>query len=95
MAEIEHFCDPSIKDHPKFESVTDVEVSLYSAHCQMEGKSVYKTTIGKAVQDGTIVNETLGYFIARIQKFLIKCGVDPAKLRFRFVRLILFDEFFR
>ena len=95
MAEIEHFCDPNIKDHPKFESVKDVEVSLYSAHCQMEGKSVYKTTIGKAVQDGTIANETLGYFIARIQKFLIKCGVDPAKLRFRFVKLILFDEFFR
>ena len=95
MAEIEHFCDPNIKDHPKFESVKDVEVSLYSAHCQMEGKSVYKTTIGRAVQDGTIANETLGYFIARIQKFLIKCGVDPAKLRFRFVKLILFDEFFR
>merc|ERR1712223_2205103 len=54
MAEIEHFCDPNIKDHPKFESVKDVEVSLYSAHCQMEGKSVYKTTIGRAVQDGTI-----------------------------------------
>ena len=83
MAEIEHFCDPTSKQHPKFESVTDVEVSLYSAQCQMEGKSVYKTTIGKAVADGTIANETLGYFIARIQKFLIKCGVDPAKLRFR------------
>merc|ERR1712223_2200569 len=31
MAEIEHFCDPSEKSHPKFEKVKDVEVSLYSA----------------------------------------------------------------
>ena len=65
MAEIEHFLDPEDKNHPKFDSVKDVEVSLYSACCQMEGKSVYKTTIGKAVGEKTIDNQTLGYFIAR------------------------------
>ena len=65
MAEIEHFLDPEDKNHPKFDSVKDVEVSLYSACCQMEGKSVYKTTIGKAVEEKTIDNQTLGYFIAR------------------------------
>ena len=83
MAEIEHFCDPSDKHHPKFDSVANVEVSLYSAQCQMEGKSVYKTTIGQAVSEGTIANQTVGYFMARIQTFLVKCGVDPSKLRFR------------
>ena len=65
MAEIEHFLDPEDKSHPKFDSIKDVEVSLYSACCQMEGKSVYKTTIGKAVGEKTIDNQTLGYFIAR------------------------------
>jgi glycyl-tRNA synthetase len=30
-----------------------------------------------------VANATLGYFIARIQNFLIKCGVDPKRLRFR------------
>merc|ERR550534_2177734 len=54
LAEIEHFLDPEDKNHPKFDSVKDVEVSLYSACCQMEGKSVYKTTIGKAVGEKTI-----------------------------------------
>ena len=38
MAEIEHFCDPNDKRHPKFETVQDCEISLYSANCQMEGK---------------------------------------------------------
>jgi len=83
MAEIEHFLDPEDKNHPKFDSVKDVEVSLYSACCQMEGKSVYKTTIGKAVEEKTIDNQTLGYFIARIQQFLEKAGVDVSKMRFR------------
>merc|ERR1719330_680683 len=83
MAEIEHFCDPDDKSHPKFDSIKDVEVSLYSACCQMEGKSVYKTTIGKAVGEKTIDNQTLGYFIARIQQFLLKVGVDASRCRFR------------
>merc|ERR1711963_691666 len=30
MAEIEHFCDPAEKDHPKFAGVASTEVSLYS-----------------------------------------------------------------
>merc|ERR1719189_3327949 len=83
MAEIEHFLDPEDKSHPKFDSIKDVEVSLYSACCQMEGKSVYKTTIAKALDEKTIDNQTLGYFIARIQQFLIKAGVDVSKMRFR------------
>jgi glycyl-tRNA synthetase (class II) len=35
MAEIEHFCDPRDKSHPKFEEVADVEAALYSA-CDQE-----------------------------------------------------------
>ena len=30
-----------------------------------------------------IANETLGYFLGRIQQFLVKVGVSPEKLRFR------------
>ena len=83
MAEIEHFLDPSDKTHPKFDSVRDVEVSLYSASNQMDGKSVVKTTIGKAVDEKTVANQSLGYFMARIQQFLVKIGVDKKRLRFR------------
>jgi len=35
------------------------------------------------LQQGLVANQTLGYFMARIQQFLIRIGVDPAKLRFR------------
>ncbi|XP_063988643.1 glycine--tRNA ligase [Diachasmimorpha longicaudata] len=83
MAEIEHFCDPSDKSHPKFQNVKDTKLMLYSACNQMDGKSAEQRTIGEAVAAGLVANETLGYFMARIQTFLTKVGVDPKRLRFR------------
>lgn len=32
---------------------------------------------------GLVANETLGYFMARIQQFLLKIGILPDRLRFR------------
>ncbi|KAL7291165.1 hypothetical protein TKK_0015081 [Trichogramma kaykai] len=83
MAEIEHFCDPSDKSHSKFESVADTTLLLYSACNQMDGKSAERKTIGEAVKSGLVANETLGYFMARIQIFLVTVGIDPQRLRFR------------
>ncbi|XP_059143729.1 glycine--tRNA ligase-like [Physella acuta] len=83
MAEIEHFCDPLDKDHPKFSNVADLELTLYSACNQMDGKPPEKKTIGEAVKTKLVANETLGYFMARIFLFMTKMGVDPARLRFR------------
>lgn len=83
MAEIEHFCDPADKSHPKFDTVRDVKVLLYSACNQMDGKAAEMTTIGQAVDTGTIANETLAYFMARIQQYMVMIGVDARKLRFR------------
>ena len=40
-------------------------------------------TIGEAVDNGTIGNETLGYFIWVTYDFLTSAGHRPAKLRFR------------
>jgi glycyl-tRNA synthetase len=51
MAEIEHFCDPTKKDHPKFKSVADLEVVLYSACNQMDGKSPQVWKLGEAVKE--------------------------------------------
>ncbi|XP_046689162.1 glycine--tRNA ligase-like [Homalodisca vitripennis] len=62
MAEIEHFCDPRDKSHPKFASVRDTVMKLYSACNQMDGKSAESMTIGEAVDKGLVANETLGYF---------------------------------
>lgn len=83
MAEIEHFCDPKDKRHPKFAGVANTEMLLYSACNQMDGKSAEYVKIGDAVAKGLVANETLGYFMARIQSFMTKAGVDPTKLRFR------------
>ncbi|KAL5366181.1 hypothetical protein BJX96DRAFT_180497 [Aspergillus floccosus] len=85
MAEIEHYVDPeSGKKHSRFEEVKDLEMSLLPREVQLSGSTeTVKMTIGKAVETGMVDNETLGYFIARIQLFLLKLGVDPTKLRFR------------
>lgn len=50
MAEIEHFVDPSDKSHPKFDSVANVEVFLYSSNNQMSGELPSKWKIGEAVK---------------------------------------------
>lgn len=50
MAEIEHFCDPNEKSHPKFNGIKDTEMLLYSACNQMDGKSAQKIKIGDAVK---------------------------------------------
>ena len=85
MAEIEHYVDPQGgKKHERFDEIKDVELVLLNRHTQLAGKTdVQKVAIGKAVVDGTVDNETLGYFLARIQLFLAKIGVDQTKVRFR------------
>lgn len=65
MAEIDHFCDPNDKSHPKFDDIRDTQMFLYSACNQMEGKPVYRTTIGEAV-DGV---RHFGHYI-RVDDFL-------------------------
>ncbi|RAL05628.1 glycine--tRNA ligase [Aspergillus ibericus CBS 121593] len=85
MAEIEHFVDPEGgKKHARFEEVKGVEMTLLNRDIQLSGSTkTEQMTIGKAVETGLVDNETLGYFLARIQLFLLKLGVDPKKLRFR------------
>ncbi|KAJ0180902.1 hypothetical protein K1T71_002987 [Dendrolimus kikuchii] len=81
MCEIEHFCDS--KEHPKFESVKDTQMLLYSANNQEQGKPAEIMSIGEAVSKGIVNNETLGYFMARIHLYMLAIGIDPKKLRFR------------
>merc|ERR1712071_387130 len=80
MVEIEHFCDPEDKSHPKFDTVRHTPVLLYSACNQMDGKAAEYTTIGEALDNKTIANETLAYFMARIQQYMVKVGIDAKKI---------------
>ena len=85
MAEVEHFVDPeSGKEHSKFGEVKDVQLPLLDRHTQLSGKNTVRSmSVGQAVAEKVVDNETLRYFLARILAFLLKVGVDPAKLRFR------------
>ncbi|PWN97124.1 putative glycine--tRNA ligase GRS1 [Tilletiopsis washingtonensis] len=84
MAEIEHYVDPLEKTHERFEEVAHLELPFLPKDVQQAGKSDIKTlSIGEAVKSGMVDNETLGYFLGRIHLFLLKIGINPARLRFR------------
>lgn len=84
MAEIEHFVDPKNKSHSRFDEVADVEISALPKGVQESGSTeVQRISIGEAVKTGMIDNETLGYFVGRIAKFMLKIGIDPNRMRFR------------
>ena len=85
MAEVEHFVDPdSGKRHPKFHTVCDVKLPLLSRKTQSDGGSKPTViSIGEAVDTKLVDNETLGYFLVRIIRFMERIGVDSNKLRFR------------
>ena len=87
MAEIEHFVHPKKKNnHPKFKStgVADLKLPLLSKEQQAgDGTPIMDLTLGQAVEQGIINNETLAYFIGRVYLYLVKVGLDPSRIRFR------------
>ncbi|CAO1620772.1 unnamed protein product [Jaminaea pallidilutea] len=84
MAEVEHFVDPADKKHARFDEMKDVKLSLLPKDVQQAGQStLVEKTVGEAVASGMVDNETLGYFLARINLYLLKIGIDPKRLRFR------------
>ena len=83
LAEIEHFVVPDEKDHPKFDQVKDMELRLFPRSAQNGDLKTVMMTIGDAVAQGIVNNQTLGYFLARCQQFLHRVGIKPHKLRFR------------
>jgi glycyl-tRNA synthetase len=84
MAEIEHYVDPQQKDHERFDEVRDIKLVLLDRYVQASGSTqTVEMAIGEAVDKGIVANQTLGYFLARINLFLLKIGIDPKRLRFR------------
>jgi len=60
MAEIEHFVDPSDKNHPKFQNVADLNIRLYSSKAQVSGQSAHIMRLGDAVQQVTFLLQAQG-----------------------------------
>lgn len=84
MAEIEHYVDPLDKKHARFNEVKDIVLTLLPKGIQSEGRTdLTQMSVGDAVAQGIVDNETLGYFLARTQLFLTKIGIDPKRLRCR------------
>ncbi|GMN49382.1 hypothetical protein TIFTF001_018541 [Ficus carica] len=83
LAEIEHFVDPEDKSHPKFSEVANLKFLMFPREEQMSGQSAKIIRLGEAVAQGTVNNETLGYFIGRVYLFLARLGIDEKRLRFR------------
>ena len=84
MAEIEHFVHPKHKDHPKFASVANMKVQIFPRSKQTtDGLVINSLTLGEAVAQGIINNQTLAYFIARVYMYLVKVGLNPEHVRFR------------
>eukprot|EP00884_Botryococcus_braunii_P021137 jgi/Botrbrau1/7707/Bobra.0159s0142.1 len=48
-----------------------------------EEKVAKPMRLGDAVASKVIANETLGYFIGRTYQFMLKIGINPARMRFR------------
>lgn len=83
MGEIEYFVDPQNKKHAKFDSIKHMSLNLYSACNQMDGQPAKLTTLEEAVKSGTVANEVLAYYLARINLFMHRIGMSPDKIRFR------------
>jgi glycyl-tRNA synthetase len=84
LAEIEHFVHPDDKSHANFAEVADLPLLLLPRDAQERGEmQAQKIAARTAVANKVIGNETLAYFMARTQLFLLKCGIVEAKLRFR------------
>lgn len=84
QAEIEHFVSPEDKRHPKFADIRDVEINMYGRSQQTNAPfKAIRTTVGRAVDEGVIGNETLGYFIGRTSLFVASVGMKMEHVRFR------------
>ncbi|KII69929.1 Glycine--tRNA ligase [Thelohanellus kitauei] len=83
MAEIEHFIHPDKKFHPKFSTVENLVVNLYSSKNQLENLDPIEICLCDAVQQQVIANNVLAYYIGRTLLFMIKIGIDTSRVRFR------------
>lgn len=79
MMEVELFVDPEDKDWVRFPKIENETITLVP-NTTLEPVTM---TIKEAVDKGIIANRVLAYFVNTTKQFLIRLGIDPARLRFR------------
>ncbi|MEM0492336.1 MAG: glycine--tRNA ligase [Candidatus Thermoplasmatota archaeon] len=78
MAEAEIFFDPLDKTHPRFKEIKKTMVTLVN-----DDDREMRISLEEAVDRGVINNQALAYYMCITQEFLLTCGIDKNKFRFR------------
>ncbi len=66
----------TMNNHPRFSEVRDVVIRI------KDGENIFEKSVGEFVREGTIPNEHMGYWLAKIQKFMEKF-IEREKFWFR------------
>lgn len=78
QAEIEVFCNPQkLNDLPRFEEIKNTIVRLY------DGTSSIELTADEGVRKGLLPNKLVAYYLALLNEFYAKTGIDMKRTRFR------------
>lgn len=78
MLEVELFVDPEDKGWERFPEAAGETLRLLPA----DGDEM-EVTVAESVERGIIANKVLAYFIWLTKEYMVRLGVDPARLRFR------------
>ena len=78
QAEIEVFCNPQkLNDLPRFEEVKNTTLRLY------DGTSSVEVTADEGVIKGLLPNKLVAYYLALLNEFYAKTGIDMKRTRLR------------
>lgn len=78
QAEIEVFCNPQkLNDLPRFEEIKNIILRLY------DGTSSIELTADEGVRKGLLPNKLVAYYLALLNEFYAKTGIDMKRTRFR------------
>ncbi|MRN41825.1 MAG: glycine--tRNA ligase [Nitrosopumilales archaeon] len=79
QAEIEVFCNPNkLNDLPRFEEVKNTVLNISD-----ESSTVNQVTAEEAIQKGILPNKLVAYYLALLNEFYSKTGIDMKRTRFR------------
>src|SRR5918994_1922846 len=78
QAEIEVFCNPQkLNDLPKFKEIKNTILRLY------DGTSSIELTADEGIRKGLLPNKLVAYYLALLNEFYAKTGIDMKRTRFR------------
>lgn len=80
---LEYFIDTESTEHDRYEEIKQDEIVILTAQQQIKKEKARVITIEGAKDEGIISNETMGYYIAKMNRFAMKIGLADHKIRTR------------